>query len=164
MLTEQVLREHGARILQAILARSVIEGACHIMPTGGPGKYPQITIKLDESVYFMATAHRAIWMIHHGKRISDQMVVMHTCDEKRCVNIAHLQLGTPADNMADKVRKDRQTKGSAFAHAKLDESKVRALRNAHAAGVSMPDLAEEYGVTVNAISYAINRRTWKHVP
>lgn len=39
--------------------------------------------------------------------LPEGMIVMHTCDNPPCVNPRHLKLGTTADNMAEKVRKNR---------------------------------------------------------
>lgn len=51
-------------------------------------------------------AHR--WIVEHLRGpIPAGHVVMHTCDSPPCVNPAHLTIGTPLDNNADKVAKGR---------------------------------------------------------
>ena len=51
-------------------------------------------------------AHRFAWLIHHGSVPADK-VVMHTCDNRACVNPGHLRLGSFADNTQDSVSKGR---------------------------------------------------------
>lgn len=52
------------------------------------------------------TAHRVAYALAHGS-IPHGMLIMHSCDNRRCVNPAHLSLGTYADNNHDMMAKGR---------------------------------------------------------
>ena len=51
-------------------------------------------------------APRIAYYIHKGVD-PDQLLVCHTCDNIKCVNPAHLFLGTDRDNALDRHRKGR---------------------------------------------------------
>lgn len=57
----------------------------------------------------MKAAHRAAWADKHGP-IPAGMFVCHRCDIPACINVEHLFLGTPLENMRDMIAKGRDRK------------------------------------------------------
>lgn len=56
-------------------------------------------------------AHRVAYEVYYKQEIPEGKIVLHSCDVPACVNPLHLSIGTHANNVADKVNKDRQAKG-----------------------------------------------------
>lgn len=117
-------------------------------------------------------AHRLSWEIHHGP-IPGNMHVLHACDERRCVRVEHLWLGTNADNTADRVAKgrtrtwatERSRLGERHPRARLTDDIVREARRAWQAGEQTSvSLASMHGVAQATMHAALTRRTWGHVP
>lgn len=111
------------------------------------------------------SAHRFSYEIHYGK-IPNGRVVMHTCDNPRCVNPAHLKLGTQQDNVGDmhQKRRNRQPKGERQRSAKLTETQVLQVRTLYdQGGYTFVQLAQMMNVTTTAIREIVRRNTWKHI-
>jgi len=104
-------------------------------------------------------AHRFAYRITHGE-IPDGLVVRHSCDNPRCVNPAHLSVGTCAENTGDAVAKNRHYHGERFHTAKLTEADVIAIR---AAKATITELAKAYGVDKTNISCIRRGKTWRHL-
>lgn len=107
-------------------------------------------------------AHRWIWKYTHGE-IAEGMQVLHRCDNPSCVNVDHLFLGTPLDNMRDKITKRRDTRGEKVNTAKLNEMQVRVIRRLEEFGIPLKYMGGIFGVTVESVRDAAKRRTWSHV-
>lgn len=52
-------------------------------------------------------AHREAWKRTHGSLPAEGLVIRHRCDETSCVRPDHLEVGTPADNTRDLLRRGR---------------------------------------------------------
>jgi hypothetical protein len=102
------------------------------------------------------TAHRVMYEQEVGP-IPEGHYVLHTCDNRACVNPEHLFTGTHADNMADMTAKNRQARGERCARAKLSDEGAGVIR-ATAGVLPQSIVAEAYGVTQGAVSQIINRK------
>jgi hypothetical protein len=110
-------------------------------------------------------AHRVSYFLEHGP-IPDHLCVCHRCDNRKCVNPAHLFLGTPAENSADMVVKNRsfKPKGEKHGASKLTALQVREIRSIYASGgISQRLLGLKYGIGQQSVYGIVNRQRWKHV-
>lgn len=76
-------------------------------------------------------AHRHVWETSHGP-IPNGLHVLHRCDNRKCINLDHLFLGTHADNMADMRAKGRRkglAVGMANGRSRLTDEQIRAIRS-----------------------------------
>ena len=104
-------------------------------------------------------AHRLSYSLNNGP-IPDGYVVRYKCDNPSCINPEHLEVGTQADNIADKVSRGRQARGSGVGRAILTEESVREIRSSP---LKVSELSTLYGVSVVSIRNILRRKTWQHV-
>jgi len=103
------------------------------------------------------------------------LIARHKCDNPPCCNPSHLDTGTHADNIRDKVERGRaprgdangsrthpecRARGGAHGMSKLTEADIRAIR---ADPRSLSAIAKEYSVHFQQISRVKRRETWAHV-
>lgn len=111
-------------------------------------------------------AHRFSWERANGQVIPKGMVIRHSCDNRACVNPAHLLLGTQADNIQDTVSRGRQSsgKGERAGNAKLTESAVREIRQRVRNGETRTAVARSFSISIAQAANIAARRAWAHVP
>lgn len=107
-------------------------------------------------------ASRAAWIMTNGVPPLG-VEVCHTCDNRLCVNPAHLWLGTRAENAADMVSKGRSSRGEQCHKAQLNPDKVRAIRAMRRSGATLVSLAKQFSVAVSTIGYVCRHKSWAHV-
>jgi hypothetical protein len=93
-----------------------------------------------------------------GRKFEENDVTRHMCHNPCCCNPDHLEVGTPNDNMQDKVRAGRQPRGEKNAATKLTDaqvSEIRALKGMH----TNKELADMYNVHWVHISRIHNNKT-----
>lgn len=115
---------------------------------------------------YMRLAHRVSYQLYVGE-ITDNLQVLHKCDNPACVRPSHLFLGTIADNMHDCVNKGRNRymvhSGEKHGSAILTEDEVKTIREMWANGARQVDLAKQFGVSQPTISGIVHYRSWAKI-
>lgn len=101
--------------------------------------------------------HRLIYEYVFGELPN---IIRHSCDTPNCWNPDHLHDGTHADNVADKVEKQRHMFGENHYLSKLTEAQVLEIR---ASQLSPVELARNYNIHRAAIHSILKRESWKHL-
>jgi len=131
------------------------------MATKTRGGYGSIGIGSRERGKEMA--HRASYRIHYGE-IPDGLWVLHSCDNRSCVNPKHLRLGTALDNTNDAIIRNRLVpppvmRGESNCKAKLTKEDVEYIRS-HPE-IKAEYLAAKFGVHFSTIHNVVSGRTWR---
>lgn len=125
-------------------------------------------------------AHRVAFLLSTGIQPLD-LLVCHTCDNPKCVNPAHLFLGTSKNNSDDMFAKGRANKSTGDKHgtktkperiskgedrplSKLKQFQIPEIRAlAKSKKISQQEIALIYGVSRRLIGMVLKNKIWKHV-
>ena len=110
-------------------------------------------------------AHTMSWFFNHNAFPVKGKILLHSCDNPKCVNVQHLREGTHQDNSNDKVSRGRQAflKGEKNGQSKLKRyqvDEIRAKINNMDLPITIAALAREYKVGEQTIRDIVQNRTW----
>lgn len=115
----------------------------------------------DSQGYGVIKRQNKIYKVHrlsvdYYVGLDHDMQALHKCDNPPCINPQHLYQGTNADNVRDKVMRNRipDFNGEKNPNLKLTNLDVIAIRKLHNSGMMQKDIATQYHVhrkTIEAI-------------
>ncbi len=117
-------------------------------------------------------AHRYSFFLHNGHW--PEPSCLHSCDNKRCVNPAHLSAGTQQQNVKERFERmpGNVAVGERQGCAKLTAEEVLEIRatwkpkkrgRGSGDGCSIAELARRFGVSRFTLATIVKRRGWKHL-
>jgi hypothetical protein len=105
-------------------------------------------------------AHRVSFLLTHGTL---PVMVLHKCDNKKCVNPAHLYAGDALQNAKDASDRNLLVTGSSNNQTKLCATQVVEIKKRVASGESMLSVSKDFPVSCQAVRQIIKGKAWKHV-
>lgn len=109
--------------------------------------------------------HRLAYCEANGVSLEsiDGLIIRHTCDNPRCINPAHLIVGTQQDNINDMVERRRNSVGEHRPLHKLTAEQVATLRQERKSGATCRALAARYGISPTTVSRIARGVNWQCV-
>lgn len=111
----------------------------------------------------MRQAHRAAYELLVGP-IPQGMLILHDCDNKLCVNPAHLRIGTHSENIKDayarRLRSKPDVSGEKHPRASITKTDAKRMRLLRESGLTVTAIAALFGVKRSLVSDVVTNRSW----
>lgn len=115
-------------------------------------------MRVDRQRYL---AHRLAYALWVGP-VPNGMLVLHSCDNRRCIEPSHLSVGTIADNISDMDAKSRRAIRERSGRAKLTEEQVKYIREKYKPRIhTLQMLADELGVCSRQVWMITSNKSWR---
>lgn len=171
-------------------SRGCLEWTASVFQANGYGQFGLWDSKSKKKRNFVA--HRLLWEVTNGL-VDPGLLVLHRCDNRRCVLLKHLFVGTHQDNATDMVSKNRQAhgqkhgshtkpesrcygdrngsrckpwtrpRGESSGMSKMTDDEVLGIRWLYAEGWHQEIIAEYFGTAQSTVSSIVRRETWAHI-
>lgn len=159
---EQLTIVQRLRLAATLIEKAVKRPSGCIEIPGVPlhSGHMQLSVGSPYTTMVRVRAHVFSWELANGRDVPEGLVVMHSCDNPRCVHPDHLSIGTQRQNTYDSIHKGR---GNKFGRQKLNAAQVREIRRRAASGELVKDIAKDFGMSRSGTSQIITGACWAHV-
>lgn len=108
---------------------------------------------------FTWRGHRLTYTLFRGP-IPEGLQACHRCDNPKCINPAHIFLGTTKDNLVDAAKKNRTAHSERNSKAKLTSEQVVEICQRYENGERVRDLVAVFGVSKSMVYYVLGGEYW----
>jgi len=103
--------------------------------------------------------HRLAYKKAKGE-IPQGKFILHSCDNRLCINPEHLRVVTRDDNALDMVSRKRQSRGEKHPLSKLTLEQAKKIRKEKG---YLREIGKRYGVSLTTIWSIKQRKSWKEI-
>jgi hypothetical protein len=89
--------------------------------------------------------HRLVLSKKLNRNLETTEVTRHLCNNPKCCNPEHLEVGTTQDNISDMVKSGRQAKGEKNGVCKISDKEVEEIRSLNGK-MSLRDIGKLYNI------------------
>ncbi len=161
MITEQEVKEKTLERFWNKIKFGELNECWEWQATRFPNGYGCFKIR-ENNIGHSVGAHRVIYEAMFTD-FDKTLQVLHSCDNKRCVNPNHLSMGTLQDNMADKNSKGRQAFGGRHGRSKITDEQARIIKTRLSHGFRNMDICREFNISQHIVSGIRRGIKWKHI-
>lgn len=107
--------------------------------------------------------HRVVYCEANGLNPDDikGKIVRHKCDNPRCINPEHLELGTQLDNVHDMITRGRAAFREKHPMRKLTFDQVNEIKRLYlAGGITQAQLGKLFKVSQSLINAILKEKLW----
>ncbi len=172
--TGLICARRGSDPFEPLLVARRLAGGIKDAPKNGCWEWVKA---LGNKGYARVGIHKGCFLAHRVayhlsvESVPVHLVVLHECDNPKCINPKHLRLGTQSENLQDAVAKGRwnsragglAVRGEISGAAVLKTADVIKIRAMFAAGQSGPSIGKAIGISTSQTYRVRDKASWAHV-
>lgn len=107
---------------------------------------------LNQGLKYRIAAHRLSHMLFNGNITKTKPLVLHSCNQRSCVNPSHLRIGTQKENMKD-ASELQKLSGITLTRKKKTPEWIKAVNKKILKGQSFYSICDQEGGTMTSVRY-----------